>query len=518
MFCHPQSNTLHSANPALETLLSQPRRDKPHPRERHARPHLDRHVVVEREEGLDDPADRRDDRGRPPGDQEGERESGRSRPGNRPLERFAADEGMPPKAQPDNGRDAVEHPDRDEADRGILPPEDREAEERPGGVGDPALERHLPGAFRLVHHPREDRDVVAAGEGVAEEELDDESGAHKDECSPVVQAEDHRRAEETHEQVDSLAERFAHHTRIAVAGDKPSCGFRQMPGSSHFKIVSFHPTPPEGEEYGRSTEVCQPARRRSDMRVPVPRRHPLGPDLPRHAVWSLKRRLPETRPALRPRGGDAPRPGGAPRRTPGRRTLDLSRRGRRLRRPGRAPPPLGELPETLRPLGGLLGADSRRVRPVPGGHRHRRHRHHEPALRQLHRDPGAGGGALGLLRLLPRPPAGTPAGAGRVHHRVRVLVPRQPRQLPGGTHRRRPRIDGAQRVPLKHRLLPDGRPEHPAGRGCRLARDRPHPRARHLRGLHQGDSPRPLHRPGGGAGGSTVISRDRAAMTDALHQ
>lgn len=86
----------------------------------------------------------------------------------------------------------------------------------------PPLSRDLPGAFRLVHHPGEDRDVVAAGEGVAEEEQDDECGAHEDECPPVVQAENDRGAEEPHEQVDRLAERLAHHTRIAAPADKAS--------------------------------------------------------------------------------------------------------------------------------------------------------------------------------------------------------------------------------------------------------------------------------------------------------
>jgi len=68
LFCHPQLNALHSANQALEILLSQPHPD-PHHRQRHTRLYLDSHVVIDRGEDLDDPGDARNDHGRPPGEE-----------------------------------------------------------------------------------------------------------------------------------------------------------------------------------------------------------------------------------------------------------------------------------------------------------------------------------------------------------------------------------------------------------------------------------------------------------------
>lgn len=112
---------------------------------------------------------------------------------------------------------------------------------------------------------------------------------------------------------------------------------------------TLHPL--EGEEDGRNTKVRQPARRRSDMRVPVSRGSPLGYDLSRHALCPLKRRIPKTGPALRARGGHAPWSRGAPRGDCRQRTVNLSYRGRGLCRPGRPPPPLGELPEACTSIG-----------------------------------------------------------------------------------------------------------------------------------------------------------------------
>jgi len=161
--------------PICFSLLSPPRHNNPHDRERHTGADLNGHVILEREERLDDAGRGRYNRGRPPGNKEGERESDRGDPGKRPLKRFTVPEGVPPEPEPHERRYAVEHPDRDEAGRGVLPPEDGETEERADG----ALERHLPGAFRLVENPREDREIVAASEGVADEKPGDKHRAQE---------------------------------------------------------------------------------------------------------------------------------------------------------------------------------------------------------------------------------------------------------------------------------------------------------------------------------------------------
>ena len=118
----------------------------------------------------------------------------------------------PAEPDADEGGDAVEEREHYEPDESDLFFKEDETEEGTEREEERSLSRGGVPPFKAGNDPRDDRDGVAPGDSVGEEEPREESEHQDGEGEAPVEEEDKPRYPEAEDEVDDLPERLVHHT------------------------------------------------------------------------------------------------------------------------------------------------------------------------------------------------------------------------------------------------------------------------------------------------------------------
>lgn len=128
----------------------------------------------------------------------------------RPLKGFMVVDPGPAEPDADEGGDAVEKREHHEPGEGYLSAEEEKAEERPQSEEKGPFARNGIPPFKTRNDPGDDRNGVAPGDGVGEDEPHKEREYEDGEGDVAVEEVDKTRDPEAEDKMDDLPERLVH--------------------------------------------------------------------------------------------------------------------------------------------------------------------------------------------------------------------------------------------------------------------------------------------------------------------